>query len=157
MTPAPISVERLRELLDKATPGPWVTDDELPGRVFSDDATGSIIAQFDGFRFAPRADDEMSANTHLAAAAVNALPALLHQLAERAAEVERLTEEGRRDRSHFYREQERAEAAERAREEACAVIAELVNHARGMEVLLKISQQETTSKGVAFLAASGGA
>jgi hypothetical protein len=83
----PLTAEKIAELerlLAAATAGPWVTDDDLPGRVYSDDATGSIIAQFDGFMYAPRADGEMSANTHLAAAAVNALPALL-SIAKRVA------------------------------------------------------------------------
>ena len=76
MTPAPISVERLRELLAKATALPWEADagtvrpaPESPDRV--------TIAYCSG-----EGSPQGEADAELIAAAINALPALLHQLAE---------------------------------------------------------------------------
>jgi hypothetical protein len=50
------------------TKGPWILDPKLPFRVYSTDATGSIIAGFD-FQFAPRPDAEKTANARLTSAA----------------------------------------------------------------------------------------
>lgn len=55
------------------TPGPWVYDASLPENVYSDDATGSIVATCGGFDFAPRSKAEIYANARLIAEA----PALL--------------------------------------------------------------------------------
>lgn len=55
----------------KHTPGPWVLDDDMPGSIFSDDATGSIVARCRGvgFEYAPRPIEEWQANARLIAAA----------------------------------------------------------------------------------------
>ena len=94
MTPAPISVERLRELLDKATPGPWtvvagdnymIEADSYPGTYphrFPGDDTGPFVAYIGN-----RSADYGETDAQLIAEMREALPALLHQLAEREAEV----------------------------------------------------------------------
>ncbi len=51
--------------LPKFTKGPWLLDPTLPGKVYSNDATGSIIATATGFDLAPRPNEEMLANTAL--------------------------------------------------------------------------------------------
>ena len=136
MTPAPISVERLRELLAKATPGPW-SQDHRRGKdggyrtqVF--DASGSEIATLAWHPKPARHEDgrkiistDRAENAELIVAMHEALPTLLHQLAEREAEVERLRAENLRVRGQRIaalvqrnEQREAKEAAERAREEA---------------------------------------
>lgn len=63
------------ETLNKAaTPGRWLFE-HMQGvkfaGLYSDDATGSIIAKFGGFEFAPRPDAETDANCALAVILVN--------------------------------------------------------------------------------------
>jgi hypothetical protein len=53
----------------KFTPGPWLAEKIGKWGVYSDDATGSIVAQCGGFKFAPRPEVEQEANAHLIAAA----------------------------------------------------------------------------------------
>ena len=62
--------------MSKHTPGPWVTDDTLPGNVYSSDATGSIIATVTGFEWARRGKTVEKANARLIAAAPDMLEAL---------------------------------------------------------------------------------
>lgn len=101
MTPAPISVDRLRELLDKATPGPW-SQDHRRGKdggyrtqVF--DASGGEIATLAWHPKPARYEDgrkiistDRAENAELIVAMHEALPALLHQLAERDAKLAEL-------------------------------------------------------------------
>jgi hypothetical protein len=127
--PTPITDAGLAELLrleKAATPGPWVTDDTMPGNVYSDDATGSIVATFKGFTYAPRPSQEWEANARLTAAARNALPSLVHRLrtaeAERAAlrsiaDADQRVKAGMMDEINFFRDacsslRARAEKAE---------------------------------------------
>lgn len=60
------------------TPGPWSLDDGLPGGVYSNDATGSIVARCVGigFEFVWRPAAESRANARLIAAAPDMLAAL---------------------------------------------------------------------------------
>lgn len=61
---------------EKATPRPWSTGEaQNRGCVYSSDETGSIIAQCDGFKYAPRARKEIEANAALIVKAVNAFDA----------------------------------------------------------------------------------
>lgn len=80
--------DKLRELLAKATPGPWQADDGDGGMwgVFADSADGDCDAisymlepTAPGYRSLRPEHDE--ANAALIVAAVNALPALLSTLA----------------------------------------------------------------------------
>lgn len=158
MTPAPISVERLRELLAKATPGPWRSH-KATVLMGAPTAGGFDISN------CPRPYE----NAALIAAAINALPALLHQLAERDAEVERL----RFDADHWAElhrlRAERVEsrsgktwqelaaservariAAERAREEAAELFGFVLTQ-YGSTI-----DSELHTDIAAFLAASGG-
>lgn len=54
------------------TPTPWVHDPVLPAHVYSDDATGSIVATCTGFSFAPRPEAEKRANAAFIVRACNA-------------------------------------------------------------------------------------
>lgn len=83
-----MNTEELRALRDRATKGPWVYDPEYPLNVYSDDATGSIIATVGGFRLAPRPLDEMTANASLIALAPDLLDEVLRLRADLAHEVE---------------------------------------------------------------------
>lgn len=60
------------------TPGPWLLDEGLPGGVYSDDATGSIVARCMGvgFESVARPAVESRANARLIAAAPKMLAAL---------------------------------------------------------------------------------
>lgn len=51
---------------------PWVLGDPHKAAVYSDDATGSIIAKCDGFQFAPRPREEAEANAAFIFRACNA-------------------------------------------------------------------------------------
>lgn len=154
MTPAPISVERLRELLDKATQGPWLCCDGPTGyqhRIYSDSAPEGICDAAD------------TSDTRLIVAAVNALPALLHQLAEREAEVERwqrvyagicvelvragIPAFGTADEA-IHKLRDKLLAAERAREGACRMLREIHD---SMQL-----NEKANATIAAFLAASGG-
>jgi hypothetical protein len=55
----------------KWTKGPWCLDETLPFGIYSDDATGSIIARVSGkgFEYVPRPEAEWQANARLIAAA----------------------------------------------------------------------------------------
>ena len=145
MTPAPISADRLRELLDKANGLPWRWSEN--GNIVP---LGYPHGEWDfeiAAVYTERNDDEAPANAELIIEAVNALPALLQQLAEREAEVERLQAELDFMTAHYERmtshmvchrgaliyanagmrdayseEHVRAEAAERAREAARILI-----------------------------------
>jgi len=67
--------------MSEATPRPWCTGEaENRGCVYSSDATGSIIAQCDGFKYAPRARKEIEANAALIVQAVNAYDDMLAAL-----------------------------------------------------------------------------
>lgn len=67
----------------EATGRPWVHDHHaFPFNVYSDDATGSIIATCDGFRLAPRSDAEKHANAALIVEAVNSLEPNERRIAE---------------------------------------------------------------------------
>ncbi len=80
----------LERLCAEATAGPWVIDPVYPGRVYSDDATGSIVGSFTDFRYAPRRDAEILANAALTAAARDALPALVAEVRTLRAERDAL-------------------------------------------------------------------
>lgn len=89
------NLEELRRLHEAATPGPWMTEyPRLPGGVYSDDATGSIVARTSGkgFEYAPRPDAEWQANADIIAAARNAIPWLLDEIARLTAENAALRE-----------------------------------------------------------------
>jgi len=87
----PEALAELRRLLDAATPGPWMVDDE-------GDDVAVIVDEGDEFSFIQIAadlhqGDDGLTDARLIAAAVNALPALLDAAAERdalAAKVERV-------------------------------------------------------------------
>ena len=59
------------------TPGPWIAEG---GSVFSDDATGSIVATCDGFRYAPRPKSEVLANAEFIVRVCNSHAAMLEAL-----------------------------------------------------------------------------
>jgi hypothetical protein len=83
-------VGRLTELAGKWTPGPWEIDPDRRRSqcVYSDDATGSLIARTGGkgFEYVNRARDEEDANAALIALAPDMAQAIL----DMQAEVERL-------------------------------------------------------------------
>lgn len=57
----------------KHTELPWVIDErpKLKFNFYSDDATGSIVGTVDGFKLAPRSDEEKEANAEFIVKAVN--------------------------------------------------------------------------------------
>lgn len=77
--PQRVDVERLRELLEKAAPGPWVANESevLPPNSCGTVECCGIAECYHGSR-----QETAYANADLIAAAVNALPALLQQLAD---------------------------------------------------------------------------
>lgn len=122
-TPAPISVERLRELLA-------VSSLRLPLCQFGahvDGADGDTVA--DCYYNAAHEQDGRDV-AELFAAAVNALPTLLHQLAERGAEVERLRNGAEREQLNLLTQ---LREAQRAREEACGLLRDVWNRDGGKE------------------------
>jgi hypothetical protein len=58
------------------TKGKWVYDEKRPFYIYSDDATGSIIASCDSFQYAQRPDKEKAANAKIMTAAPEMLEAL---------------------------------------------------------------------------------
>jgi hypothetical protein len=64
------------------TPRPWIYDATLPQFVYSNDATGSLIARCGGkgFEFVHRTNAECEANAQFIVRAVNAHDALLEAL-----------------------------------------------------------------------------
>ncbi|MBA9071831.1 hypothetical protein FHR71_005623, partial [Methylobacterium sp. RAS18] len=78
--PAQVVVpDSVRALSEAATRGAWVFErmhDDFVG-VYSDDRTGSVIANFAGFHAAPRPKAEQDANARFAAEAVNYVRTLL--------------------------------------------------------------------------------
>lgn len=64
--------------MNEHTKGPWLLDDGLPGGVYSDDATGSIVARCMGigFEWVSRPRAESIANAQLISAAPDMLAAL---------------------------------------------------------------------------------
>lgn len=137
-----VDVARLSELMAKATPGPWTTGEGDPQSILSEH-NWTCIAQANTV-FVDTAD----ANAALIVAAVNALPAMLQQLAEREAEVEAL-------RHAVERSIDAQRAAERAREEAERLLAKLVAHPYADECQeCGIGRSEYFIEATAFLAAN---
>ena len=88
------SPENVARMLEGVTPGPW-EHDPIEGyqfNIYSDDATGSILATTTGFQYAPRKPAEKLANARFIAYAREAVPALAARLAE--VEAERDTTRG---------------------------------------------------------------
>ena len=126
MTPAPISVERL--------PEKWRRPPTKAGVEWI----------------------EANARRQCAYELEQALPALLHQLAEREAEVERLREIASQINTDWIpankKLAERAETAERARGDAAALVARVVNN-----TYWRTNDNKLWPDLIAFIAASGGA
>lgn len=91
MTTTPEQRAEWKALCDTATAAPWVHDEygDFIG-VYCDDATGSIVAQFYPFKFAPRNEAEARANTILTVSSRTALPALISHVDALEAENARL-------------------------------------------------------------------
>jgi len=87
---------------DGYTPGPWVSDRNADfAGVYSDDTTGSIVAQVAPFRFAPRKASEVAGNQKLIAAAPQLLAELRNArtlLAQKDDEIARLRKDAGRYR-----------------------------------------------------------
>jgi hypothetical protein len=81
---------RARAALDGVTPGPWVHDPKLFSNVYSDDATGSIVATCTGFTYARRPPADEAANARFIAFARSLVP-------EMADEIARLRAQGLRE------------------------------------------------------------
>lgn len=66
------------------SPGPWCLDDGLPGGVYSNDATGSIVARCMGIGFetVARRGEESKANARLISTAPDLLDALKRVVAQ---------------------------------------------------------------------------
>ena len=73
-----LTPEAVAKMLEGVTPGPWVHDPEEARQfhIYSDDATGSIVATATGFQYAPRKPAEKLANARFIAWAREAVPAL---------------------------------------------------------------------------------
>jgi hypothetical protein len=76
--------------ISRATRRPWVYDPACLANIYSDDATGSIIATCRGFYFAPRPSEEQEANAALIVLAVNNHEKLVAALREAILQVEYL-------------------------------------------------------------------
>jgi hypothetical protein len=85
-------IDRARAALDGVTPGPWVHDPKLFSNVYSDDATGSIVATCTGFTYARRPPAVEAANARFIAFARSLVPEMADEIARLRAEVERLRE-----------------------------------------------------------------
>lgn len=154
MTPAPISVERLREVIAFL-----LGEGELDNRWFGDGSAPLVAGKY-------RAPYWWRTQLR------ETTDSLLHQLAERDAEVERLREyvreADRRVGEQFMAAQraeaealrllnrcgeafDRTRAAERAREEACEMLAWFANNPYAYRIMA-----DKCSECAAFLAASGG-
>jgi HAMP domain-containing protein len=83
---------RARAALDGVTPGPWVHDPKLFSNVYSDDATGSIVATCTGFTYARRPPADEAANARFIAFARSLVPEMADEITRLRAEVERLRE-----------------------------------------------------------------
>ena len=77
-------IARAKASLEGVTPGPFVYDEQLPGTVYSDDRSGSIVATCKGFEYAPRPEAEQIANARFFVSARQDVPDLIAAL--RAAE-----------------------------------------------------------------------
>lgn len=145
--PQRVAVERLTELLAKATPGPWQAKDPY----LWDEIVGNVDGPDDGqYHYTEVAQGYGKADAALIVEAVNALPALLQQVTEQAAEIERLqsTLVRRTDALHAWKS--RAEAAERAREECVALVRRIVS-----DRAWRTNDNTLWPDLVAFLAANG--
>lgn len=73
-------VKQARASLVGVTLGPFVHDAQMPANVYSDDATGSIVATCKGFKYAPRPEAEQNANARFFAAARQLVPAMADRI-----------------------------------------------------------------------------
>lgn len=90
-------LEEIRARAEKATKGPWMEDTHYPGKVYCDDALGSIVADCGPFQFCARRKKEIGANTTFIAHCRGDVPALLaevERLRERNEKLERVAEAG---------------------------------------------------------------
>ena len=182
--PQRVDVERLRELLAKATPGPWSQDDatsaDIRGACGRDVAVAisrpmENLDLSDKSTIAAESRETAGYNAELIVAAVNALPALLLQVAAQASEIAAMERnlveamsavheadkeiadlKGRilRANKRKTRHKQRAEAAERARDECVALLREAQGNLYHPLEPAMIDSLE--SRIAAFLAANGG-
>lgn len=129
----PVDVARLTELLAKVHPGEWWAsrNEHYWDIGVSNEMIGDVCAAKHSFG----KYTDGSEYAELIITAVNAIPALLQQLSEREAEID-LVRNGLRNRGEYIEGQPplplalvaydhmriRAEAAERARDEACGLL-----------------------------------
>lgn len=77
------TIEKLRELLAKATPGPWELQDGCSWRRIGSRCDGDVLhpsVERDGYPDLSARDGRLYPNLNLIVAAVNALPTLLDEL-----------------------------------------------------------------------------
>jgi hypothetical protein len=137
-----LNVARLAELLAKATPGPWSVHPRAETAVLASDGYSATNTESNLFDSHAR----NIANAALIVAAVNALPALLLQVAERDAEIARLRDKRAEFMAKWGLALGRVDAAK-----------ELLRDARDLLAVLRPCELPTNTENniAAFLAANG--
>jgi hypothetical protein len=85
--PAADALDRIRERCEKATEGPWETDERYPARVYCDDVVGSCVADCNMSHALNLTSDDFKANADFIAHAREDVPYLLAALTAQADEA----------------------------------------------------------------------